>query len=572
MAYLTVTTQADIVDPGDGKLSLREAVARANATAGFDTIRFTAAVAGHTLVLTGGELKLTSSARIDGGTGAGTTIDADQASRVLSIGGNGTKVELVGLVVTHGHTGGQPGGGIALTGGAALTLSDCTVTANDTRNPDGDTGGDGAGIFAGPGSVLTIRRSTVSDNVAGGYYGGGNGGGVAAAGDDQVTVADSEISGNHGEYGGGMEIGGGSSATIERTTITRNAAKGFRYRGGGGGLHLTASTATLAASTVTRNSGYGSGGGGVFAEASTLGLTNTTVAGNTTGKHYGPVEGGGVKFSGSASFVGCTITGNLIPDTTGYDYGHGGGIAGAGRLTLANTIVAGNFARHDSAGIADDVAVAITLSNGHNVFGSTVPGSVPGDRDKVAPGTIFAALDPSGGGRLDAEGAAPLKDALTNPALSAADPPAATDLDQLGGARPRPAGSLPDIGAVELGQKLSTKPTPDNDVLAGTNAANTINGLAGSDLIRAQGGKDLVDGGDGSDFLDGGPGDDTIKGGTGVDLVTYAGNVPVTVDLGSKPATAKRGGETDTLAGIEGALGSDAADRFKGDAGNNEFQ
>ena len=33
MAYLTVTTQADVVDPGDGQLSLREAVTMANAAA-----------------------------------------------------------------------------------------------------------------------------------------------------------------------------------------------------------------------------------------------------------------------------------------------------------------------------------------------------------------------------------------------------------------------------------------------------------------------------------------------------------------------------------------------------------
>ena len=76
MAYLTVTTQADIVDPGDGKLSLREAVALANASAGADTIRFTAAVAGHVLVLTGGELKLTNSAAIDGRGGVAQLVRA----------------------------------------------------------------------------------------------------------------------------------------------------------------------------------------------------------------------------------------------------------------------------------------------------------------------------------------------------------------------------------------------------------------------------------------------------------------------------------------------------------------
>ena len=38
MAYLTVTIQADIVNPGDGQLSLREAVEQANATATADTM------------------------------------------------------------------------------------------------------------------------------------------------------------------------------------------------------------------------------------------------------------------------------------------------------------------------------------------------------------------------------------------------------------------------------------------------------------------------------------------------------------------------------------------------------
>ena len=44
------------------------------------------------------------------------------------------------------------------------------------------------------------------------------------------------------------------------------------------------------------------------------------------------------------------------------------------------------------------------------------------------------------------------------------------------------------------------------------------------------------------------------------------------IDLSGTTDTAKRGSETDTLIGIEGALGSSGADTFKGDALNNEFQ
>src|SRR5215212_490893 len=110
MAYLTVTTPFDVVAPGDGKLSLREALTLANGSGGLDTIRFTAAVVGKTLVLTGGELSITDDLIIDGnngGTAPQTTIDANHVNRVLSIAGRDTEATLNGLVITNGHTDGQ---------------------------------------------------------------------------------------------------------------------------------------------------------------------------------------------------------------------------------------------------------------------------------------------------------------------------------------------------------------------------------------------------------------------------------------------------------------------------------
>ena len=106
----------------------------------------------------------------------------------------------------------------------------------------------------------------------------------------------------------------------------------------------------------------------------------------------------------------------------------------------------------------------------------------------------------------------------------------------------------------------------------GTNAANNLTGLAGNDYLKGLGGNDTMDGGNGSDLLDGGPGNDKLTGGTGVDLVAYPGAAAVVIDLSGTNDTAKRGGETDTLIGIEGALGSSGNDTFKGDALTNEFQ
>ena len=62
------------VDPNDGVLSLREAVNQANITPATDMIEFDASVKGKTLVLTGGELVLTSDVTIHGG---GVTIDGN---------------------------------------------------------------------------------------------------------------------------------------------------------------------------------------------------------------------------------------------------------------------------------------------------------------------------------------------------------------------------------------------------------------------------------------------------------------------------------------------------------------
>src|SRR4051794_30068783 len=77
---------SDVIDAGDGVLSLREAVSQSNATPTVvDTINFASSIEGETLTLTQGELQLTQDVAIDG--------DADNnGSRVtLSGGWSGTE-------------------------------------------------------------------------------------------------------------------------------------------------------------------------------------------------------------------------------------------------------------------------------------------------------------------------------------------------------------------------------------------------------------------------------------------------------------------------------------------------
>ncbi len=262
-------------------------------------------------------------------------------------------------------------------------------------------------------------------------------------------------------------------------------------------------------------------------------------------------------------------------------------------MDFANTIVVGNVeADFDQGWVASDFIGSLAVSNGRNIFGSPAYGIVPGDRIGVAPATLFAALDSyTGGGLVNASGVVPLRSSALNPALTSADPLAASATDQIGTGRPLPAGSLPDIGSAEFNQpRFSTVRSAGNDVITGTAAANAlsggslndiVNGLGGNDTLLGEdghdrldggAGKDKLDGGQGCDLLIGGDGNDTLIGGTGIDLVFYGGSKKVTVDLSLAKDKATRGTEVDTLDGIEGAIGSSAGDVFKGDAGANFFQ
>ncbi len=118
----------------------------------------------------------------------------------------------------------------------------------------------------------------------------------------------------------------------------------------------------------------------------------------------------------------------------------------------------------------------IAFSNGHNVFGSDVAGAVAGDRENRPAAAIFATIDPAtGGGLLNPNGVVSLRNDVANPALTGADPLAASRVGQLGtSARPQPAGSLPDIGSIEINQPLSTGAPPTTTCCTGTAGGNTL--------------------------------------------------------------------------------------------------
>jgi predicted outer membrane repeat protein len=391
-----VTTALDMVNPTDGKLSLREAITQANSTAGPDTVVLPAGM--FKITTTGadedgnltGDFDITDSVTIRGA-GAGLTfVDGKQLDRVFDVLGtspSSIQVTLQGLTVRNGKVTGD-GGGIrvgfadlivqssaffgnqaALTGGGISNASapgtGIVILRQTTvgRNVAGSTGG---GVEVVGGSLLGIDRGRVLRNVA--IDGGGifadavtltdsivlgntatnDGGGVHAT---SATLNHSTLRGNHaGASGGGIWA---VSATITDSTIVANHADQ-------GGAGIDASALTLTGSTVSRNSAS-LNGGGILGGAATL--TNSTLSNNTSNtfgggmwvntvsldrssilKNIAGQNGGGI-VANAVGLTDSTVSGNRAMS------GFGGGLV-AVSVTGTNVTVCGNTAATSGGGIA----------------------------------------------------------------------------------------------------------------------------------------------------------------------------------------------------------------------------
>ena len=573
MATFAVTTINDISDAGDGLLSLREAIAQANATAAADTIVFANGIEGQTLVLTNGELAITKDLTIDGdknGDGTGVTISGNDASRIMTISGDQTDVALTDLVFRDGRANGDDGGAVNFDG-RSLSVTNSTFVSNTSNTTvAGDYKGDGGAIFLAGGDVR-IADSLFEDNFS------LNGGAIATAFSDiDLKISSSRFLSNDSAIGGGaMSVSGYLSLVASEISHNRG---GYYHSGGTGGIRLHGS-GVIDGTTINNNFGkYGAGG--VEFSGSALTINNSTVASNTSGGGYAAGRGGGIAAdSGNLVIRSTTVTANAAGDGFDYDSSKGGGIfvsAGAA-LDIANSIVAGNRVDGPVASGAD-IEGSISFSNGHNIFGSDITGAIAGDRELIDPAAVFADINPdTGGGMVNDDGIVQLLDDVANPALGGADRFASSSTDQLGIHRPTPSLTNPDIGAAESGFVPSHVTSLNNDSIIGNGGANVLNGLAGDDFLKGLASKDTLNGGDGNDFLEGNGGKDRLNGGAGIDIANFGdSNKSVRVDLrGDGPGdtdTARRGDGNDTLTGIDGAIAGGGRDRFWGDGGDNWIQ
>jgi len=281
-ATLVVNTTADVVTPGNGQCSLREAINNANtdsdtsgddcaAGSGADTI--TVPAGDYAL---NGQLTLSSDVTLNGA-GAGSTIIRNavgqpnvlnDGDRVFNI--TGGAIVMNGLTIRDGD---EPDGA-GILNFANLTLNEVIVSDNYTIE-------DGAGILNT--GTLVLNRSAVIFNTTGTPSG----------------------------FAAGVENFGVLTAT--NTTIASNRADSSA-----GGL-FNGGTAFLDSVTVFSNTAGASGGG--ITNAGTLRLRNTLIAGNTA--PTGPdCSGSAIQSLGHnliQNTANCTIIGTLTGNITGQD-------------------------------------------------------------------------------------------------------------------------------------------------------------------------------------------------------------------------------------------------------------
>ncbi len=299
-----VVTTAD--DSGGG--SLRQTIA--DAFSG-DVVTFTNTLSGQTIVLTTGQLSVNKYLTIDASALTnGIAIDGNGTSRIFEF-SSGTGNTLIGLTLTNGYAEGSfaptnCGGAIYLAGGAALTVSNCTLTGNSIGY-----NGNGGGIFAFN-CNLTLNNSILSGNTNSGIF--NNNGTVILNGS---TVSSSDGVGIY-NYSGTIQV--------ENSTVSDNAGRGIyntetgraavnnsTLSGNGGGIYnKNGGQFIVNSSTISGNSART--GGGIFNQMSLFWITNSIVAGNTA------VSGTNIYSDVTVYNSGCLLSGDPVLAPLG-DYG-----------------------------------------------------------------------------------------------------------------------------------------------------------------------------------------------------------------------------------------------------------
>jgi hypothetical protein len=349
-ATFNVNNLTDMLNPGNGIMTLRSAIQMANQTPGSNTINLT--LAGTYLIT------LPPTGAHDNAGGAFTIIPnaASPARTMLTIQNmSGGKV-----VVDGNHLDRvfdiNPSNGLLANAPFTVVLQGFTVQ-NGIAQPGDAAQGSGGGIRDQANVNLTLTNMIVTNNIA-----TADGGGIAMENPTvstfwTLTLNNSTITNNHaGDAGGGVETDGSGNDLINPgTVITGNTCVNQ-----GGGIWLDAiqvndtfqgASLTVNGATISGNqalsAGGGLGGGIGNAGNGQINISNSTVANNFAGMNgggFGDENAQGVLTVQNSSFLNNTTI------------GIGGGIASGGPVTISNSTLANNFAGTTGGGFGDENA------------------------------------------------------------------------------------------------------------------------------------------------------------------------------------------------------------------------
>jgi hypothetical protein len=336
-------TVVNLADSGPG--SLRQAVLDANASPGANTVTFADGLTG-TIVLTSGQMSITSDLTITGPGAALFAVDGNQQSRIFSI-SSGATVAIAGLTLTNGLVTGAPArGGAILNSGGTLSLTQVMVVGNRAVGSAG-ANGNGGGVFSLGGPLSVLNSAFIANEARGGAAGGSGFGGAVNNTGPRSTITGCTFLGNRAIGGdGGVVVG----------------AQQFEVVGGGlGGAVRNAGVLTVESSVFDGNQAIGGNGGSAAPTARDYDISFG----------YG---GGLFNFGGTIIVRGSMFRGNAAIGgsnaTALFGRGHVGDGSGGGFINLDNgtaTVSDSTFDHNEALG-GDSNAGGTSLAGGVGAF------------------------------------------------------------------------------------------------------------------------------------------------------------------------------------------------------------
>lgn len=343
----------------------------------------------------------------------------------------------------YGNTSSTNGGAISNSGN--LTIEDSTFYGNSiTGEYAGATGSGGAVYSSG---TLTITRSEFKDNSVNRGVSTSNifhGGAIAVDSGGTLTITDSMIRRNSSDYnGGGISLGAlaaVNAASITNITISENAA------GSGGGIYvgIANSPVTIDHCHLEHNSAISGGALATFT-GSTTNLRHSTITDNTATSN------------GSAVYcVVCNITGSSLVGNQGSSTIYAVSLT---TVTLSGVIVGDTTGGVNCDGFNPGLEITDSRYNVSDddscAFGNvgSLNNATLALNPQLAP--IWDPSDPYNGyyydfyPASDAIGVIPQGTTVGSGANAWTCSNPSTQDDQVGTARPQPAGTRCDAGAIE---------------------------------------------------------------------------------------------------------------------------